>query len=174
MFEKFVHEDHVCRQGNTVYHSAFLRKMHLILLAYSQTNSCIWLTKEAILGQAATVATENTWSRAIKTVSSCFSSLAQINRVNHVFDRSTLTTIINKLVSCFVVLLSGPMQRTLTFSSSKRSRTLQSGLSVFPENLTMLLRFWKNYIGYLLNLSYTSVTPCLLLSMTGSAPTYPS
>ena len=27
--------------------------MHLILLAYSQTNSCIWLTKEAILGQAA-------------------------------------------------------------------------------------------------------------------------
>ena len=111
----------------------FLRQMHLILLAYSQTNSCIWLTKEAILGQAATVATENTWSRAIKTVSSCFSSLAQINRVNHVFDRSTLTTIINKLVSCFVVLPSGPMQRTLTFSSSKRFRTLQSGLSVFPE-----------------------------------------
>ena len=34
----------------------------------------------------------------MKTVSSCFASLAQINRVKHVFDRSTLTTIINTLV----------------------------------------------------------------------------
>ena len=34
----------------------------------------------------------------VKTVSSCFSSLAQINRVKHVFDRSTLITIINTLV----------------------------------------------------------------------------
>ncbi|CAH3114601.1 unnamed protein product, partial [Pocillopora meandrina] len=33
----------------------------------------------------------------IKTVSTCFSSLAQINRVKHVFDRSTLITIINTL-----------------------------------------------------------------------------
>lgn len=31
----------------------------------------------------------------VKTVSSCFSSLAQINRVKHVFDRSTLLIIIN-------------------------------------------------------------------------------
>ena len=36
--------------------------------------------------------------RIVKTVSSCFSSLAQINRVKHVFDRSTLITIINTLV----------------------------------------------------------------------------
>ena len=36
----------------------------------------------------------------IKTVSSCFSSLAQINRVKHVFDRLTLTTIINTYVFC--------------------------------------------------------------------------
>ena len=43
----------LCRPGNTVYHSAFLRQMQLILVAYSQTNSCTWLTKEAILGQAA-------------------------------------------------------------------------------------------------------------------------
>ena len=43
----------LCGPGNTVYHSAFLRQIHLILLAYSQTNSCIWLIKEAILGQAA-------------------------------------------------------------------------------------------------------------------------
>ena len=34
----------------------------------------------------------------VKTVSSCFSSLAQINRVKQVFDRSTLTTIVNTLV----------------------------------------------------------------------------
>lgn len=34
----------------------------------------------------------------VKTVSSCCSSLAQINRVKHVFDRSTLITIINTLV----------------------------------------------------------------------------
>ena len=34
----------------------------------------------------------------VKTVSTCFSSLAQINRVKHVFDRSTLITIINTLV----------------------------------------------------------------------------
>ena len=34
----------------------------------------------------------------VKTVSSCFSSLAQINRVKYVFDRSTLITIINTLV----------------------------------------------------------------------------
>ena len=34
----------------------------------------------------------------MKTVSSCFSSSTQINRVKHVFDRSTLTTIINTLV----------------------------------------------------------------------------
>ena len=34
----------------------------------------------------------------MKTVSSCFSSLAQSNRVKNVFDRSTLTTIINSLV----------------------------------------------------------------------------
>ena len=27
--------------GNIVYHSAFLRQMHLILLAYSETKSCI-------------------------------------------------------------------------------------------------------------------------------------
>ena len=43
----------LCGPGNTVYHSAFLRQIHLILLAYSQTNSCIWLIKEAILGQGA-------------------------------------------------------------------------------------------------------------------------
>ena len=36
-----------------------------------------------------------------KTVSPCFSSLAQINRVNHVSDRSTLTTIINNLSKLF-------------------------------------------------------------------------
>ena len=29
----------------------------------------------------------------VKTVSSCFSSLVQINHVKHMFDRSTLTTI---------------------------------------------------------------------------------
>ena len=34
----------------------------------------------------------------MKTISSCFSSLAQINHVKHVFDRWTLTTIINTLV----------------------------------------------------------------------------
>lgn len=34
----------------------------------------------------------------VKTVSSCCSSLAQINRVKHVFDRLTLITIINTLV----------------------------------------------------------------------------
>ena len=34
----------------------------------------------------------------VKTVSSCFSSLAQINRVKHVFDRSTLIKTINTLV----------------------------------------------------------------------------
>ena len=34
----------------------------------------------------------------VKTVSSCSSSLAQTNRVKHVFDRSTLTTMINTLV----------------------------------------------------------------------------
>ena len=35
----------------------------------------------------------------VKTVSFCFLSLAQINRVKHVFNRSTLTTTINTL--CF-------------------------------------------------------------------------
>ena len=34
----------------------------------------------------------------VKTVSSCFSSISQINRVKHVFDRSTLITIINTFV----------------------------------------------------------------------------
>ena len=34
----------------------------------------------------------------VKTVSSCFSSLAQINRVKHMFVRSTLITIINTFV----------------------------------------------------------------------------
>ena len=34
----------------------------------------------------------------VKTVFSCFSSLAQINRVEHMFDRSTLITIINTLI----------------------------------------------------------------------------
>ena len=34
----------------------------------------------------------------VETVSSCSSSLAQINRVKNVFDRSTLTTMINTLV----------------------------------------------------------------------------
>ena len=78
----------------------------------------------------------------VKTVSFCFLSLAQINRVKHVFNRSTLTTIINALclVSRFIALPSGPMQRTLISSSSKRSRTLQPGSSVVPVNLTMLLR----------------------------------
>ena len=59
-----------------------------------------------------------------KTVSSCFSSLAKVNGVKHVF-----------------VSASGPVQRTLISSSSKRSRTLQPGLSMVPENLTPLLRF---------------------------------
>ena len=78
----------------------------------------------------------------VKTVSFCFLSLAQINRVKHLFNRSTLTTIINALclVSRFIALPSGPMQRTLISSSSKRSRTLQPGSSVVPVNLTMLLR----------------------------------
>ena len=55
----------------------------------------------------------------IKTISFCFLSLAQINRVKHVFNRSTLTTIINALclVSRFIALPSGPMQRTLISSS---------------------------------------------------------
>ena len=86
-------------------------------------------------------------------------------------DRSTnLTTIISIkcLVSCFIALQSRQMQRTLHFSSSKQFRTLQPGLSAFPENLTTLLHFWKNCIGYLLNLSYISVTLC----MTGFAPNY--
>ena len=33
----------------------------------------------------------------LKTVSSCMSSLAQVNRVNYVFDRQSLITIINPL-----------------------------------------------------------------------------
>ena len=78
----------------------------------------------------------------MKTVSSCFSSLAQIYRVKHVFDRLTLTTIINTLVfsKLFIALPSGPMQRTLISSSSRQSRTLQPRSSVVPENLTTLLR----------------------------------
>ena len=39
-------------------------------------------------------------AHVVKTVSSCFSNLAQINRVNHVFERLTLTTIINTKVCC--------------------------------------------------------------------------
>ena len=45
------------------------------------------------------------------------------------------------------------------------SRTLQPGLSVVLENLTTLHRSWKNFTGYLLKLSYTSVTPCSLLNV---------
>ena len=68
-------------------------------------------------------------------------------------------------INTFIALPSGPIQRTLTSSSSKRSRTLQPGLPVVPQNLTTLLRFWKNYTGYLFNLSFISVTPCLLYSV---------
>ena len=75
------------------------------LLLYSQTNSCIWLTKEAILGMAASPLQQKMrdlepyfHEHIVKTVSSCSSSLAQTNRVKHVFDRSTLTTMINTLV----------------------------------------------------------------------------
>ena len=45
------------------------------------------------------------------------------------------------------------------------SRTLQPGLSVVLENLTTLHCSWKNFTGYLLKLSYTSVTPCSLLNV---------
>ena len=71
----------------------------------------------------------------VKTVSSCFSSLAQINRVKHVFHRSTLITITDTLVFS-----------KLFYCSSVWSRR-------------------KNCTGYLLNLNYISVMPCLLLNV---------
>ena len=49
----------------------------------------LYISFPALLGKELILA------HVVKTVSSCFSSLAQINRVKHVFERLTLTTIIN-------------------------------------------------------------------------------
>ena len=48
----------------------------------------------------------------VKIVSSCFSGLAQINRVKHVFDRSTLITIISTLVFSKLFYCSSALLRS--------------------------------------------------------------
>ena len=74
----------------------------------------------------------------VKTVSSCFSSLAQINRVKHVFDRLTLITIINTLVFSKLFYCSSVWSNAADTPSGPELRSLD--YLWYHENLTTLLR----------------------------------
>ena len=99
--------------ASKVVSSGILIKLSLLFMEVGIDN-CLWksprylslLGKEVIPAHVVkdlgvTFDSRLTFSHVhiVKTVSFCFLSLAQINRVKHVFNRSTLTTTINTL--CF-------------------------------------------------------------------------
>ena len=111
----------------------------------------------------------------IKTVSPCFSSLAQINRVKHVLDRSTLTTIINtlvfsKLFYCSSVWSNAADTNLLKLQAVQNFATrIICGSRKF-DHVTLLLKklHWLPIKSQLYLLDAMLAFKC----MTGSTPTY--
>ena len=111
----------------------------------------------------------------IKTVSSCFSSLAQINRVEHVFNRSTLITIINTLVFSKLFYCSS------VWSNAANTNLLKlQAVQNFTARIICGTRKFDHVTPLLKELRWLPVKSQLYLRdavlafkcMTGSAPTY--
>ena len=111
----------------------------------------------------------------VKTVSSCFSSLVQINRVKHVFDRSTLITIMNtlafsKLFYCSSVWSSAVNTNLLKLQAVQNfAARIICGTRKF-DHVTPLLKEprWPSVKSQLYLCDAVPAFKC----MTGSAPTY--
>ena len=110
-----------------------------------------------------------------KTVSSCFSSLAQINCVKHVFDRSTLTTIINTLVFSKLFYCSS------IWSNAEDTNLLKlQAVQNFASRIICGSRKFDHVTPLLKELHWLPIKAQLYLCdavlafmcMTGSAPTY--
>ena len=111
----------------------------------------------------------------VKTVSSCFSSLAQINRVKYVFDRSTLITIINTLVFSKLFYCSS------VWSSAAATNLLKlQAVQNFAARIICGSRKFDRVTPLLKELHWLPIKSQLYLRdavlafkcMTGSAPTY--
>ena len=111
----------------------------------------------------------------VKTVSSCFSSLAQINRVKHMFDRSTLITIINTLVFSKLFYCSS------VWSSAAATNLLKlQAVQNFAARIICGSRKFDHVTPLLKELHWLPIKSQLYLHdavlafkcMTGSAPTY--
>ena len=111
----------------------------------------------------------------VKTVSSCCSSLAQINRVKHVFDRSTLITIINTLV------FSKSFYCSSVWSSAAATNLLKlQAVQNFAARIICGSRKFDHVTPLLKELHWLPIKSQLYFRdavlafkcMTGSAPTY--
>ena len=111
----------------------------------------------------------------VKTFSSCFSSLAQINRVKHVFERSTLITIINTQVFSKLFYCSS------VWSNAANTNLLKlQAVQNFAARIICDTRKFDHVTPLLKELRWLPVKSQLYLRdavfafkcMTGSAPTY--
>ena len=181
MFEKFVHEDPL-QAGEHCIPFRILATNAPHHYCYSQTNSCIWLTKEAILGWRQVCCNRKYLISSLTfhehTVSSCSSSLAQINRVKDVFDRSTLTTMINTLVFSKLFYCSS------VWSNAADTNLLKlQAVQNFASRIICVSRKFDHVTPLLKELHWPPIRSQLYLRdavlyafkcMTGSAPTYTS
>ena len=113
--------------------------------------------------------------KVVKTVSSCFSSLAQVNRVKHAFNRPTLITIIDTLVFSKLFYCSS------IWSSVEDTNLLKlQAVQNFAARIISGSRKFDQVIPLLKELHWLPIKSQLYLRdavlafkcMTGSAPTY--
>ena len=110
----------------------------------------------------------------VKTVSTCFSSLAQINRVKHEFDRSTLITIINTLVFSKLLYCSS------VWSNAADTNLKLQAIQNFAARIICGSRKFDHVTPLLKELHWLPIKSQLYFRdavlafkcMTGSAPTY--
>ena len=112
----------------------------------------------------------------VETVSSCSSSLAQINRVKNVFDRSTLTTMINTLV------FSKSFYCSSVWSNAADTNLLKlQAVQNFASRIICVSRKFDHVTPLLKELHWPPIRSQLYFRdavlyafkcMTGSAPTY--
>ena len=111
----------------------------------------------------------------MKTVSSCFSSLAQINRVKHVLDRSTSTTIINTSVFSKLFYCSSVWSNAADTNLLKLQAVQNFGARIICgsrkfDHITPLLK--KPHWPPIKSQLYLRDAVLAFKCMTGSAPTY--
>ena len=83
-----------------------------------------------------------------QTVSSRMYCLSQISRTKHVFDKRTILTIVNALVSFYIVRTYGRTYRSVTWVNYKVFRTFQ--LELWPERTSMIMsqQSYRSLNGY--------------------------